>query len=213
MKPENTRIIYNGLDFNKFTIPEDKVFNKKIAYIGSINYKKGPAVLVNLFEMIHSWDKEFELHIAGVFQDPRCEVYMRDFIRETRLPISFHGHVNSIPDWLKDKTFVINTSLFESFCYGISEAIACGLLPICYRWHGFEDLYPTNWSFRTFDGAIKLLVNYENIMGSSVSTEMGKPMYFPEINNLRESNIIYLKQRYDINDKVEEIKKLILELV
>ena len=213
MRPENTKIIHNGLDFDKFQIPENKEFNKKIAYVGSINYKKGPAVLINLFEVIHSYDREFTLHIAGEFQDPRYEVYIRDFLLETKLPVFFNGHVEDIPNWLKDKTFVINTSLFESFCYGIAEAIACGLLPVCYRWHGFTDLYPSNWSFRTFDDAIKLLIYYENTMGGAVHAEINKPLIFPEVENLRRNNRLYLQKRYDIKDKVEEIKKLLLELV
>ncbi|MFQ6009484.1 MAG: tetratricopeptide repeat protein, partial [Candidatus Zixiibacteriota bacterium] len=150
-------IIHNGVDLNKFSIPKDKKYGKKIASVGYINYKKNPALLLYCFKKIHAYDSEYTLHIAGQHQDARIRVYFEHFLKENPLPVYFDGWVEDIPAWFADKDFIISTSLFESFHYSVAEGMACGLLSLIHNWYGANYLYPEEFLFNDPDECLKLL--------------------------------------------------------
>ncbi|MFH1893699.1 MAG: glycosyltransferase [Candidatus Zixiibacteriota bacterium] len=150
-------IIHNGVDLNKFTIPNGKTFGKKICSLGYINYKKNPGLLLYCFKAIHDYDPEFEFFIAGRHQDPRIKIYFDHMIKRLDLPIHLQDWVEDVPAYLKDKDFVISTSLFESFHYSIAEGMASGLLPLVHAWPGAENVYPEEYLFNTPDECVTLL--------------------------------------------------------
>jgi tetratricopeptide (TPR) repeat protein len=189
-------IIHNGVDLNKFSIPKDKKYGKKIASVGYINYKKNPALLLYCFKKIHAYDAEYTLHVAGQHQDARIQVYFEHFLKENPLPVHFDGWVEDMPGWYADKDFVISTSLFESFHYSIAEGMACGLLPLIHNWYGANYLYPEEFLFNDPDGCLKLLQHLESC---------DKP-------KLAHPNRQFIAQRYDQNDKYREIAHLLAEL-
>ena len=63
--------------------------------------------------------------------------------------VVFHGWVEDIPAWLDDKHFLLTTSVFESFGYGIAEAMAAGLKPLIHNFPGAARLYPSELTFNT----------------------------------------------------------------
>ncbi len=154
IKPE---IIRNGVDINKFVVPQDKKYGKNICSLGYINYKKNPALLLYCFKAIHDWDPEFRFHIAGAHQDPRIKIYFDHMLTKLNLPISLENWVNDVPAYLKDKDFVISTSLFESFHYSIAEGMASGVLPLVHHWPGAENIYPEKYLFYTPDDCVRLV--------------------------------------------------------
>jgi len=150
-------IIHNGVDLNKFTIPDSKTYGKKICSLGYINYKKNPGLLLYCFKAIHDYDPEFEFFIAGQHQDPRIKVYFDHMLKRLDLPVHLQDWVDDVPSYLRDKDFVISTSLFESFHYSIAEGMASGLLPLVHAWPGAENVYPKEYLFNTPDECVKLL--------------------------------------------------------
>lgn len=150
-------IIHNGVDLNKFTIPKDKKFGKKICSLGYINYKKNPGLLLYCFKAIHDYDPECEFFIAGRHQDPRIKVYFDHMIKRLDLPVHLDDWVDDVPGYLRDKDFVISTSLFESFHYSIAEGMASGVLPLVHAWPGAENVYPEKYLFNTPDECVKLI--------------------------------------------------------
>ncbi len=157
----STVVIHNGVDINRFVIPEGKRYGKKIASVGYINYKKNPTLLLYCFKKIHEYDPSYTLHVAGAHQDPRLQLYFEHFLRRHPLPVHFHGWITDMPAWYADKDFIISTSLFESFHYSVAEGMACGLLPLIHDWCGADDLYPPQFLFSDPSDCLALLTRLE----------------------------------------------------
>ncbi len=186
-------VIHNGVDCDKFQIPPDKQYGKKIASVGYINYKKNPALLLYSFKKIHEYDPEYTFHIAGAHQDARIKLYFDNFLKENPLPITFHGWVEDMAKWYADKDYVISTSLFESFHYSIAEGMACGLLPLIHNWYGAQYLYPKEYMFSDPDSCLKLLSGLENC----------------DKDEAAEKNRRFIFSRYNSKDKFNEISRLL----
>jgi glycosyltransferase involved in cell wall biosynthesis len=161
--PTPMSIIHNGVDTEKFSIPAAKTLGKRICSIGYINYKKNPALLLYCFKAIHDHDKSYRFHIAGAHQDPRIQVYFEHLLPRLGIPISFDGWVDDVPGYLRDKDFVISTSLFESFHYSIAEGMASGVLPLIHDWLGASYLYPEEYLFTTPEDCVTLIRRLESL--------------------------------------------------
>ena len=145
-----TRIIPNGVDMDKCRFSErGKGFD--IAYVGYLNYKKNPALLLQCMRYLVDIDDRYILHIAGEHQEMRSKLYFDHMIKAMELEphVKFHGWVNDIVTWLADKQYILSTSLLESFGYGIAEAMACGLKPLIHNFIGAKELYPAKYCFNS----------------------------------------------------------------
>ena len=154
-------IIPNGVDFRKFTIPQDKKYGKRVAYVGYLRKIKGLELLIQCFKKIQDYDPEYTFHIAGTFIEPDAEPYVMHMINKLHLPVVFNGWIENIPEWLRDKDYIISTSIFESFMYALVEGIGCGLMPMVHWWPGADDIYPEECLFLTVDNCVDLLRRYE----------------------------------------------------
>ena len=157
----NTQIIPNGLDFDRFKPDFSRKKGNKICFTGQINYKKNPALMLECFKMINEYDPGYEFYIAGEHQDPRFKLYFDDMVNKLDLKINFSGWIKNIPYWLKDKDYIISTSLFESFQYSVAEGIASGLLPLIHWWKGAENIYSEDTFFLTANECVDVLRKYE----------------------------------------------------
>lgn len=191
-----TSVIHNGVDLDRFSIPEDKRYGKRIASVGYINYKKNPPLLLYCFKKIHEYDPEYTLHIAGAHQDPRIALYFEHFLRQNPLPIHFDGWVDDMAQWYADKDFVISTSLFESFHYSIAEGMASGLMPLIHNWYGADNLYPQDFFFDDPDQCLDLLVRLKERDRHALAVE----------------NREYISRRFDQKKKLSEIMTLLHSL-
>jgi len=190
VKPE---IIHNGVDVSRFVVPEDKKYGKNICSLGYINYKKNPALLLYCFKAIHDWDPEFKFHIAGAHQDPRIKIYFDHMLTKLNLPITLEDWVNDVPEYLKDKDFVISTSLFESFHYSIAEGMASGVLPLVHHWPGAENIYPGKYFFYTPDDCVRLV----------------KQLMESDRKKLAEENRKYLEDNFSLEKTVKGFTRVI----
>jgi Tfp pilus assembly protein PilF len=154
-------IIHNGVDTDKFFIPSNKKYGKRICSIGYINYKKNPALLLYCFKAIHDYDSSYRFHVAGTHQDPRIQIYFEHLLPKLNIPVSFDGWVDDVPGYLRDKDYVISTSLFESFHYSIAEGMASGLAPLIHDWLGASYLYPEEFLFTTPQTCVDLIKRLE----------------------------------------------------
>jgi Flp pilus assembly protein TadD len=190
-------VIHNGVDLDRFTVPADKPVTRKIASVGYINYKKNPTLLLYCFQKIHQYDSRYSLHIAGSHQDPRIELYFNNYLRRHPLPVFFDGWVEDMPAWYADKSFVISTSLFESFHYSIAEGMAAGLLPLIHDWFGADKLYPAEYLYGDPDSCLALLRRLEAA----------------EIHRKRVENRAYIGRRYSQVDRTADIAALLQSVV
>jgi len=195
-------IIYNGVDLDKFRIPESKQDSsqplcKKIASVGYINYKKNPGLLLYCFKKIYQHDSEFSLHIAGSHQDPRIKLYFDNYLKCHPMPVYFDGWIDDMPSWYTDKGFVISTSLFESFHYSIAEGMASGLIPLIHDWYGADTLYPEQFLFSDPDECAGLV----NKMSQS------------DLVNMRIANRQHINEKFNHHDKIKEISNLLARVL
>ena len=190
-------VIHNGVDIDRFIIPENKTYGKKIASVGYINYKKNPALLLYCFKKIYEYDSEFTFHVAGLHQDPRIKLYFDNFLKESPLPIEFCGWVTDMPQWYQDKDYVISTSLFESFHYSIAEGMASGLMPLIHNWYGAKHLYPEEHLYADPDACLELIKEFEK-------NDRCKQAQI---------NRKFINNRYNLDDKFGQISRLMNKVI
>lgn len=132
-------IIPNGINLDKFTFKERKA-GYNIAYVGYINYKKGPMLLLHTMKAIVDADRRYKLYIAGQFQDGRYVLYFQQMIRELGLEnnVFFEGWQTDINSWLEDKNYILSTSVLEGNPLGIMEGMARGIKPLIHNFVGSE---------------------------------------------------------------------------
>ncbi len=155
-----SRVIPNGVDYNKFSMPKKKKYGKKIAYVGSINHKKNPSLLLQIFKAIKEYDSEFSFYIAGEFQELSIKLYWERMDDLMNLDLKHDGQVDDVAAWLEDKDYIITTSYFESFQYAVAEGIGRGLMPLVHKWQGADQFYPENSLFLTPYEAVELVKRY-----------------------------------------------------
>jgi glycosyltransferase involved in cell wall biosynthesis len=134
--------IPNGVDPEKFLFKErQKGFD--LAYLGHINFKKGPMLLFHAFQRLVQSNNRYKLHIAGEFQEPRYDLYFQQMTKKLKLEknIIRYGHIDNPQEWLDDKNYIVNSSVLEGHPVGITEAMCMGIKPVVHNFFGAETLY------------------------------------------------------------------------
>lgn len=153
-------IIPNGVDLNKWSY-KDNIEDFNIAYVGYINYKKGPMLLLHSFKAIYDYDKRFKLYIAGKFQDYRDKLYFQQMIHELGLEenIIFDGWIDDLDNWLNDKNYIICTSVLESQNMSVMQAMAKGIKPLIHNFVGAKLIYDEKFIWNTMNDLIFSISN------------------------------------------------------
>lgn len=152
-------IIPNGVNLSKFraSIKEPDPYN--IAFVGYINYKKNPSMMLQIMQKLVLRNPLFKLYIAGSYQDRRYEVYLPYMIVEMQLErnVFFDGWVENMNKWYQNKSILLSTSLHEGHSYCIMEAMARQITPIIHNYFGASAQYPQELLFNTVDQAVYLI--------------------------------------------------------
>ncbi|MCY6356045.1 glycosyltransferase [Clostridium sp. ZS2-4] len=155
---EKTIVIPNGINLDRHNYKErENGFN--IAYVGYINFKKGPMLLFHTFKAIFNRDNRYKLYIAGTFNEERYVLYFQQMIKEMGMEnnIIFSGWQKDINKWLEDKNYLISTSVLEGHPVGIMESMAKGIKPIIHNFVGARGIYPEKYVWNTIDEAVKMI--------------------------------------------------------
>jgi glycosyltransferase involved in cell wall biosynthesis len=162
----NIHVVPNGIDMNKFSF-KDRSRGRNLAYIGHINFKKGPMLLLHAFRELVQKDDKYRLFVAGDFQDARYQLYFDQMIKEMGLEdnIRFDGWVKDINSWLEDKQYIVCTSVLEGHPFGIMEAMARGLKPLIHNFVGARGIYPKKYIWNTIPEFINMATedNYDSM--------------------------------------------------
>ncbi len=153
-------IIPNGVDLNKCKLSVYEEPYLDIAWVGYINYKKNPPMMLQIMYELSIRDDLYNLHIAGSFQDRRYEIYLKHMIKEMHLGsnVFFDGWVENMNKWYKDKSILLSTSIHEGHSLCITEAMARGITPVIHNFYGAEKQYPEGLLFDTVKDAVDLVV-------------------------------------------------------
>lgn len=185
-------VIPNGIQCEKWTFKERKTgFN--IAYVGYINYKKGPMLLLHTFKAIYDKDNRYKLYIAGQFQDYRDILYFNQMIKEFNMEnnVIYEGWQDNLDKWLEDKNYILCTSILESQNISVMQAMAKGIKPIIHNFVGSKDIYPKNLIWNSIDDAVKMVTDNKY--------------------NSKEYNL-YIKNNFELKHQIDKIKYQILKV-
>ncbi|MFZ5585160.1 MAG: glycosyltransferase [Thermodesulfobacteriota bacterium] len=150
-------VIPNGIDTDRIQLTARRP-GFELAYVGYINFKKGPQLLWHALRALHAHEPRCRLHVAGVFQDGYHEIAFRHFLSRNGLEgaVRFHGWVKDIDRWLADKNAILCTSLSESQGLGLMEAMASGVRPLIHNFHTAEGIYPRQFLWNNLDELVEL---------------------------------------------------------
>jgi glycosyltransferase involved in cell wall biosynthesis len=191
-----THIIPNLVKTEDYDLADILEKRDKIAYLGHINYKKDSSLIFPIMEKVLERKLPHRLFSAGEHQDLRYKV-MFDRYMETVSPpnIVFDGHQKEVNLWLKDKKYSLNTSLFESFNYGIAESMLTGAIPLVRNWLGSDLAYPNIHTWNTVQECVNLIEEFESLG-------------LEEKRKVQAANRQFIIDTYDFNKVIPRIEEL-----
>lgn len=182
-------IIPNGIDTARFVPGSPNRFH--IAWIGHLEPKKNPMLLMQIAHRLRAVDPRFSIHVAGRFTDLRTARYLRHMqdVMELANTVHFEGEIADMATWYADKGVVLSTSMYESFGMAIGEAMASGAFPVLHRFPAAETLWPEECLFGTVDAAVGLI-------------QAARPGLYRD----------WVADRYDLNIQIRKVLDLLAEV-
>jgi glycosyltransferase involved in cell wall biosynthesis len=190
---KKTIVVPNGINTKKWTYSmRDPGFN--IAYVGYINYKKGPMLLLHGFKAIYEKNKNYKLFIAGEFQDERDVLYFNKMVFQLGLEnnVIYEGWQDNLNSWLEDKNYILCTSILESQNMSIMQGMSKGIKPVIHNFVGAENIYPKKFLWNTIEEAVHMVVDDEYTSDEYVS---------------------FVKDNYELNNQINKLKSLFINLI
>ena len=150
-------IVPNGIDLDRFASGAGD--RHKIAWVGHLEPKKNPMLLLQIAHALHRVDPRFVFHVAGGFTDLRTARYIKRFMASLGLAgiVRFEGQIADMPAWYLDKGVLLSTSMYESFGLNIGEAMAVGAFPVVHDFPGADRIWPEACLFASIDDAVALI--------------------------------------------------------
>lgn len=153
-------VIRNGVNIDKFAIPEKKQNTKNLLLLGHINYRKGLTLLLQFYHELLRKDPEFDLYIRGDWQDLRYKMAVMTMVQELGLEnkVTFvEEWIDDLNAWLADKSHILSFSLEESFHYAIGNGMAAGMKPVIHAWNESRDIWPEEFIFNDLEGFLRIV--------------------------------------------------------
>ncbi len=186
-------VIHNGVDMERFTPAQGGGGAGDIAFAAHLNHRKNLPLLLQIASRLSQADADRTISIAGDWQHPVLRRYVEHLSRRTEAEgvIRHEGWVEDMPGWLAGASYLLSTSMHESFGYSICEGMACGLKPVIHDFPGAREFYPDEFLFSTVDEAVAMLREPPR-----------KPEFYRG----------FVAERYSRLRQVDEARQLLLEL-
>ena len=157
-KVKRIHVVPNGIDLQRF-VPIERRPGKNLAFLGYINYKKGPMLLLHAFAELRRQYPTYRLFLGGAFQDDRYQLYFQQMTREMELGdgVVFDGWIEDVPAWLADKHYIVSTSVLEAHPVGIMEAMACGVKPIVHNFVGARNIFDSSHIWNSINDFVTMV--------------------------------------------------------
>lgn len=148
-------VIYNPVDFNKFTFKKH-AHGKKIAIVGNINERKNMPMALQIMAKL---PQDYELHIIGAVQSPDTFMYTVYTASNLQRKVQVYGALDpaTMNKVLDEMDYLLCTSISEGNPNSVNEGMAKGLKPLVHMWPGSVQQYPKECLFVTVDEAVKLI--------------------------------------------------------
>ncbi|MCP4267817.1 MAG: glycosyltransferase [Candidatus Brocadiaceae bacterium] len=204
-------VIPNGINMDRFSFKE-RAKGKNLAFVGNINYKKGPMLLLHAFRELVQMDSEYKLFVAGTFQDTRYQLYFLQMMQEMELGknVQFDGWIKDINAWLEDKQYIVCSSVLEGHPVGIMEAMARGLKPLIHNFVGAKGIYPDKYIWNTIPEFVSMATEdnydpaeYRNFIESNYSLDKQSESIDTIISQMSKGDINHLDS---VDKKISELE-------
>jgi tetratricopeptide (TPR) repeat protein len=147
---KRTRVvtIERGVDVGRFEFTE-KRRGKRIGCAGDLNTKSNPMFLLQCMQKLHYLDADYRLYFSGEFEDAAVEQYVKHMIEALGLSnaVFFDGKQKNMKAWLRDKHYIVSTSIADGDLAAVLEGMACGLKPVVHNFPGAGEILPAEFLF------------------------------------------------------------------
>ncbi len=197
---KNIRQVTNGVDFNY--LGQNRTFNKDIKCFGSIvtRVPKGLYEVLNATRELYKGNNDFQVKL--ICSKTTKSIISKDYsdLIKSNKVIVLDTFAN-INDFLKQINCFISASYFETFSYGIAEALGFGLPCI------ISDIPSTTWAGNSGNVCFFQNKNYTDL------AEKMK-MYLKEQSDLNKCNNArnFVVENYSAQKFCRELKQLYLEI-
>jgi len=162
IKDKPQYLVHNFMDLEDFPFTERQP-GRKIAMVCNVNQKKNIPLAIQIAMKL---PEDYQIHIAGEFQDEALQLYLAHITHQNNLEkkVFFYGGCppKEVPGFLKDKQYILSTSIREGSPMNLLEAMAMGIRPVIHNWGGSQFLYPWEYIFNIADEAVSMIVNPGN---------------------------------------------------
>ncbi|KAA9012531.1 glycosyltransferase family 4 protein [Niallia endozanthoxylica] len=131
-------VVHSGIDTSLFH-PKDKSYLPvRIATSGFLEYHKGYDLLLDALTILKKEGYQYEVLMFGAGSELEA---FQSMIKKENLPVSLRGHVSRdvLAKELQDIDIFVQSSRIENFGLSITEAMACGCVPVCSKVGGILD--------------------------------------------------------------------------
>ena len=211
--------IHNGVNLDKFAFT-DRTRGKNIAFLSNLRMVKNPAFVLQCIQKLHYMDPGYRLFFGGLFQDETLEQYLRHMVAALGLRdvVFFDGPQENAGSWLKDKHYIVSTSLIESQGMGLLESMACGIKPVIHNFPGADQIFPSEYLFNIAEEFCEHILSeqYEpQTYRRFVEENYALKDQLPKINDIftrLEADIDAQQSGTQLNDNLQNLNSQIVEL-
>lgn len=133
-------VVPNGVDTEFFSYNPHIHTPLRICTLSYLTPRK------RIFDLIVN-NPDLEINIGGEGGEKRI---LEDAIKRFNLKARLYGFVK-LPEFYHQHDIFIMNSSDESFGVALIEAMSCGLIPLCFAWHGVEEILPPEHIYYNYE--------------------------------------------------------------
>ena len=141
-------VVPHGVNLRRYALRR-RERGKHLACLGGLTLEANPAFLVQCMQKLHYLDPAYRLSLAGTFESPTLEQYLRHMVRTLNLTevVTFEPSAGDLNHWLSDKHFIVAGGIDDHQTEALLAGMACGLKPVIHHFPGAERLFPAQHVF------------------------------------------------------------------
>lgn len=201
-KVNKIQVIQQGVNIDKFTYKAFKDFKdwplrgygKRIGWIGYVKPVKNPVPVLRLMSELPDWQLKL-LGIPSLY--PKLTMQVQKLAKRRNIvwikkPIPHE----KMPNYYRKLDLLVNTSVTESQCFCILEAMSSGVYPLIRNWPHAEELYLKENLFQSMLECKHKILNWVK-KSHNEKKQLSKKMR------------IFIKKRYNVEKSVRKMREAI----